>query len=65
MNIRKVIMNECKRRGWSAYRLAKETGLVERTVQTFFQGTRDISSGRASKMLDALGIEMKIRKGGR
>jgi len=65
MNLRKIIITEAERRGWSAYRLAQEAGLNIRTTQSYFSGERDVNSARVGKMLDALGIELKIRKGGR
>jgi len=59
--IREAIRNELKRRGWSAYRLAKEAGLPKRTVQAYLAGTFDTSSERAARMLQVLGIELRPR----
>ena len=62
MDIRKIIMSECRRRDWSAYKLAQESGIPQRTVQAFFKGTRDLSSSRAGKLCAALGLELKPKK---
>jgi len=66
IDFRREIKREMKRLGWSAYRLAKESGMPIRGVQQYIEGTRDATGERLSKMLKALGFELKrSRKRGR
>ena len=59
INFRKEIQMEMKRRGLSAYALAKAAGLSIRGVQWFLSGDRDITSRRLAVLLQALGFELK------
>ena len=61
MTIKKAIEDELKRRGWSRYRLAKELEkkMPARTVYAYLSGERDLSSERASIILNALGLKIK------
>lgn len=61
MTIKQAIQKELIRRGWSHYRLAKEVGgkLPARTVYAYLSGERDLSSNRASIILQALGLQIK------
>ena len=61
MTIKKAIEDELKHRGWSHYRLVKEVEgkLVARTVYAYLSGEQDLSSERASIILNALGLKIK------
>ena len=59
IDFRREIKREMKRLGWSAYRLAKASGMPIRGVQQYIEGTRDATGERLSKMLKALGLELK------
>ena len=61
MSFRQIITKEAERRGWSAYRLAQESGLAMRTVQKYLAGDCDVASERAAAMFDALGLHV-VRK---
>ena len=58
--IRKAILNELKRRGWSRYRLvqALEGKMPPSTVYQYLSGYRDLNSQRASLILKALGFKL-------
>lgn len=64
MNIHKIIVDELRRRGWSAYRLSKETGVAMRTTQHYVAGDHEIRTGQLAKILDALDLRI-VRKGGK
>lgn len=40
--------------GWSAYRLAKESGLCYQTVRRYLNGGHDVLTANADRMLAAL-----------
>ncbi len=66
IDFRREIKREMKRLGWSAYRLAKASEMPIRGVQQYIEGTRDATGERLSKMLEALGFDLKRpRKRGR
>ena len=66
IDFRREIKREMKRLGWSAYRLAKASGIPIRGVQQYIEGTRDATGERLSIMLGALGFDLKRpRKRGR
>lgn len=54
-----VIERETKRRGWSAYRLGKESGVPIRTVQHYLAGGCDLVGERIAKLCAALGLELR------
>ena len=58
--IRKAILVELKRRGWSRYRLvqALEGKMPPSTVYQYLAGYRDLSTRRASLILKALGFKL-------
>ena len=70
MTIKQAIQQELNRRGWSQYRLVKELDgkLAARTVYGYLSGERDLTTERASIILDALGLTIvteRKRKRGR
>ncbi len=52
-------MAEVKRRGWSGYRLSKESGLPLRVAQRYVSGETDLRAERAGKLLTLLGYELR------
>ena len=64
MTIKKTIMSELKRRGWSRYRLVKELEgkMPARTVYSFLSGEQDLTSERASIILKVLGLKITRSK---
>lgn len=63
--IRDTIRRELKRRKWSAYRLAQESGLKLRGVQDFMAGTAEMNCARLEHVFKALDLELRPkRKGG-
>ena len=59
IDFRREIKREMKRRGWSAYRLAQIAGMPHRGVQRYITANQDATGERLSRMLDALGFELK------
>jgi len=49
--------------GWSIKRLATESGIAYASAFGFAKGTRDISTGVASRLCKALGLQLTTRKG--
>lgn len=59
MTIRETIMSAAAAAGWSAYRLAQAADMPARTVQHFFNGSRDLTSARIDKLAAALRLELR------
>ncbi len=60
---REIIIREMKRRGWSSYRLGKESGVSIRTVQRYTSGGCDLLAERVAKLCVTLGLELRpVRK---
>lgn len=60
MNIRAIVIQEAKRRGMSGYAIAKAAKLPMRGVQSFLAGEKEMRSDRLGKVLDVLGITLKL-----
>ncbi len=58
--IRKAILDELKRRGWSRYRLVQslQGKMSPSAVYHYLGGHKDLSSRRVSMILDVLGITL-------
>ena len=58
--IRKAILEELKRRGWSRYRLvqALQGKMPPSTVYQYLSGLTDLNSRRVSMILDTLGMKI-------
>lgn len=59
VDLRAAVKAEVERRGWTAYRLAKETDLHQLTVRDFLAGTADSRSEAVSAMMTALGLSVQ------
>ena len=57
--IYETIKQELARRGWSGYRLAKESGLKARTIQDYLAGTTDMKASRLDQVFKALNLELR------
>ena len=62
MNFRAEIQRRMKEREVTAYRLSQETGIAEAQLSRFFggDGTRGLSIPALIKVLDCLGLELKL-----
>ncbi len=63
--IRETILQTAKARGLSAYRLARMSGVPQRTVQAYYSGERDLTGARLDKLAAALGLELRPVRGRR
>ena len=59
MSFRKIIKAELRRRGWSGYRLGKETDLPIRSIQAYLAGQYDMTGERLATVCEVLGLELK------
>ncbi len=61
MTIWETIIQELTNRKWSRYRLVKEVGkqIPERTVYRYLSGEFDLTTDKASIILEVLGLEIK------
>ena len=57
--IRKTILEELERKGWSRYRLVQslQGKMPPSTVYQYLSGQTDLNSRRVSMILDALGMK--------
>lgn len=58
--LRRAIRQALKKKGWTHYRLAKESGLTVSTVDTAIESGGEIYYSTACKMLIALGISAPV-----
>jgi len=58
MDIRKVIITEIKRQGWTQRRLAAETGLTQSRIADYVRGARDMTGENLQRLLKALSLEI-------
>ena len=56
---RETVLREMKRRGWSSYRLGKESGVPIRTVQSYTSGSCDLMAERVAKLCVTLGLQLR------
>jgi transcriptional regulator with XRE-family HTH domain len=59
MSFRSIVKKEAGRRGWSGYRLGKESGVPIRTIQKFLAGDADMTAGRLERICLVLGLELR------
>ena len=57
--LRKAILKELKRRGWSRYRLIEECGVSKTVVYEFLAGKREIGSSALERICKALGMTLR------
>ena len=63
MSFRTIITAEVERQGVSGYRLARMSGVAERTLQAYLSGSQDLTGEKLSLVADALGLELRrVRK---
>lgn len=62
MSFRKVIQAEAQRQQLSGYRIAKLAGMPMRTVQAYLAGERDLTGERLTKVVAALGLELRPKQ---
>lgn len=56
--IRDLCNTERKRRGWTAYALARHSGVSRATLCRWLRGGGDITSGNLGAVLRAMGIRL-------
>lgn len=56
---REAIEEQLKRKGWTKYRLFKESPVPKSTVYGFLNGNREIESGALEKICDTLDLELR------
>lgn len=61
-NMRSIILQRMNELQMTAYRLAKLTGITDPTVRNFLDGTHEMRSDKLSKILDVLGLEVRVRR---
>jgi len=62
MNILEAINDERERLGLSWYRIAKQTGIQQRTLQRFARGQHELGHRKLELVLNELGLKIQ-RKG--
>ena len=60
--IREAIIAEIERQGLSYYQLAKDSGVSPQQISRFCAGERDLLSDAASKLMEALGLQITTGK---
>jgi len=58
-SFREIIVSEVRRRGWSGYRLGKESGVPIRTIQSFLAGRADLRMAHIETVCRTLGLELR------
>ena len=58
MNLRKIINEERRRRGWSQLELSRQSGVRQQTVSKYLSGTGDTFAESAAAMMEALGLRV-------
>lgn len=61
-SFRNPIQTELRRRGWSRYRLAKQSGLPMRSVMAYLAGERDMAGERVAVLGAVLGLKLGARR---
>lgn len=62
MNFCKLLKQERQRQEMSVKELAEKSGLTTRAIYYYEREQRDVTLSYAERILDALGLEMKIIK---
>lgn len=60
IDFRKIVKQAMKTKGWTAYRLAKESGVDENSVRFWLNKRNDTSTAKLALMLEALGITIQL-----
>ena len=63
MDIRPIIREAMARQGISQRRLAQQTGLMQPHISNYLAGKRDMQGESLRKMLEALDLEIRPKKG--
>ncbi len=64
-NLEDQIRRAIKKGKWTAYRLSKDTGIHHTVISRFINGERSLTLTTASKLVEALGLELVEKKKGR
>ena len=63
MDIRQIIRDEMDRRGMTQTRLAELADMTQARISDYLNGVRDVRAETLARMLKALKLEIKPRKG--
>ncbi len=63
MDLLEIITDAMREQDVSSYRLARLSGVPERTVMRFTAGQNELRAKALAKLLDALGMEIRRKKG--
>lgn len=61
-DVGKIIRTSREKRGWSLYRLGKESGLPDQTVSNIESGKHDPQISKVTRVLAALGLRLRVEK---
>ncbi len=62
MDVKSALLQAVKRDPRSQYRLAKDAGIAVAMLQRFESGERGINLSTASRLCEALGLELRQKK---
>ena len=62
-DFRRAIADELDRRGWSKYRLSKESGVNKTSVSEYLRGRREIESAALEQICGALDLRLGRHQG--
>jgi len=63
VDIRQIIRDEMDRRGMTQTRLAELADMTQARISDYLNGVRDVRAETLARMLKALKLEIKPRKG--
>ena len=58
-DFRQAISDELRKRGWSKYRLAQESGVSKTSVSEYLRGQREIETAAFEQICQALGLSLR------
>lgn len=61
-DVRKIVVEQMKRKQLTAYAVAKRSGVTVQTVSNFISGGTEMTSGKLSRVFTVLDIEIKPKK---
>lgn len=64
VDIRAAVRAEVERAGWTHAELAERAGLPRPRVTEYLAGRRDMTGANLDRLLEALGLELRSKRGG-
>ena len=65
MTLRETVQAELDRKGWTPYRLAIEAKVGQQVIHRWLTGKTHLRSDNLERVLDALGLEVRPKRGRR